>query len=78
MRRYQVKAGQYGAEWGEPYFPKPKGMHLKTHRRRIEELEHLDWRVDQHFLATGCRLMGMRFTNVEEMMHEMNKEFNRS
>lgn len=77
MRRYRVKADQYGAEWGEPWFPKPKGMHIRTHEKRMAELEQLDWLVDQHFLAGASRLLGRQSGSVEDMIRDLEGKLKR-
>jgi hypothetical protein len=73
MRRYQVKADRYGAEWGEPWFPKPKGMHLKTYQRRMSELEFLNDRVDGHFLSWGLKHCGITASTTDEMIKQLDQ-----
>jgi len=60
LRRYQRKLESYGGEYGEPWFPRPKGMHHKTYQRRLAEVEALDRYSDAVFLAT----LGKRYRKL--------------
>lgn len=59
MRRYHKRQQQYGVPDGfEMWFPKPKGMHLKTYNRRLEEMQGLSDALDARFMAWGINYMG--------------------
>ena len=55
LRKYHKKCEAYGADYGGPYFTKPKGMHLRTYKKRLAELEQLDERKE----SIGFAFYGM-------------------
>lgn len=48
-RKYRKVAKKYGAEWNQPFFDKPKGMHEKTHSYAVRKLTELDETIDIEF-----------------------------
>lgn len=59
LRRFRKACDRYGTLDYEPWFPKPKGMHLKTYARRMAYLDELEWRADNTFLAWAGRYLKM-------------------
>lgn len=47
LRRSRKLEDRYGVpDWGEGWFPKPKGMHLRTYHSRLAELDWYQRRLD--------------------------------
>ena len=69
LRRYQKKQDQYGApEWADAWFPRPKGMHMRTYQRRLAELERLDMILDARFVLEGMNLLKMDASELEALL----------
>jgi hypothetical protein len=57
LRRSGKVEERYGVpSWGDGWFPKPKGMHLRTYHNRLAELEWYQRRLDMRLFEMAARL----------------------
>lgn len=60
QRRYHKLSKRYGADdYGDGWFLRPKGMHLKTYYRRLRELDFWNSRVEAEFMCWGRGHLGV-------------------
>lgn len=61
LRRSQKLENRYGVpEWGEGWFPKPKGMHLRTYHNRLAELDWYQKKLDERFIIKAESLLRVK------------------
>lgn len=57
LRRSQKIETRYGVpNWSDGWFPKPKGMHLRTYNQRLAELDWYQQRLDSRFIGLAAKL----------------------